>query len=336
MIKNSNTLSQNHLDLNELKIHLKGTVTELDDFNVLEIDNTIGAGHVRFYNLQEGVKVYDFDLFLENDLSIPIDCLSTETLQFLYCLDGEFKHQFDTTNNTVAIERFQTAVAHSETGIHSKILIPKNKRLLLHIILVNKAQYFKAFNEDTCDFNEQLKTVLNKIEKQPKYFHAGGYNLKIAEQLKLLVGLEHAHDVSEKLSQKGRYFIILAIQIKQFHQEINKTTNSSGLLKYELAKIFEIGNFIREVPEFQHSIKSLVIESGLSPAKLQEGFRYMYKRTVSDYIRNVRLEKAVLLLKTTDLTISEIVYTIGLTSRSYFCKIFKQKHYCSPKEFRKK
>lgn len=39
------------------------------------------------------------------------------------------------------------------------------------------------------------------------------------------------------------------------------------------------------------------------------------------------------LIKTTDLNISQIVYTIGLSSRSYFSKIFKEKYKCSPREY---
>ena len=38
----------------------------------------------------------------------------------------------------------------------------------------------------------------------------------------------------------------------------------------------------------------------------------------------------------TDLNISEVVYSIGFTSRSYFCKIFRQKYGCSPREYKKR
>ena len=72
----------------------------------------------------------------------------------------------------------------------------------------------------------------------------------------------------------------------------------------------------------------------LSAAKLQEGFKALHDRTVADYIRNVRLEEAEHLLKTTDFNISEVVYSVGFLSRSYFSKIFKTKYRCSPKEYK--
>ncbi|MCB0387243.1 MAG: helix-turn-helix transcriptional regulator, partial [Winogradskyella sp.] len=73
---------------------------------------------------------------------------------------------------------------------------------------------------------------------------------------------------------------------------------------------------------------------GLSPSKLQEGFKLMHGHTVTEYIREVRIKKAEELIKNTDMNISEVVYTIGLTSRSYFSKIFKEKYNCSPKDYK--
>ena len=69
---------------------------------------------------------------------------------------------------------------------------------------------------------------------------------------------------------------------------------------------------------------------------MQDGFKFLYNRTVTEYIRHIRLESARDLLKTTDLNISQIVYTIGFSSRSYFSKIFREKYGITPNEFKKK
>ena len=42
------------------------------------------------------------------------------------------------------------------------------------------------------------------------------------------------------------------------------------------------------------------------------------------------------MLKNTDLNISQIVYSIGFSSRSYFSKIFKEKYGITPNKFKKK
>ncbi|XCF07889.1 AraC family transcriptional regulator [Tamlana crocina] len=98
-------------------------------------------------------------------------------------------------------------------------------------------------------------------------------------------------------------------------------------------KAFGRGHF--EEPSKDYSLEYLATESGLSQAKLQDGFKFLFKRTVTEYIRHVRLEVARNLITTTDLNISQIVYTIGFTSRSYFSKIFKEKYEITPNEFKK-
>lgn len=333
-----NTISLNNTKnprlLVALSKNLPGTIEKVHDFHILYIAPSIGKGSIRYLNLQKGLKVLDFEITLKETVEIPINPVSTETMQFLYCLEGSCIHKFENEAADSRIEQFQTAVMHSNKDLYSSIIIQKDQKLVLNMLLVDKEEYFNKFVDDSNHFDQKLKDLLSDIGSKSKHFHSGKFNLQIAEQLKLLTGLEHANEIAEALSQKGRYYLVLAKQIEQFCAEVNDNVNTSGLLKSELQQITQASDFIKNHPEMQHTIKSLCNHAGLSPAKLQEGFKFMFGRTVSDFVRNIRLEKAEHLIKTTDLTISEIVYTIGLTSRSYFCKVFKQKYRLSPKEYK--
>lgn len=313
---------------------MKGEITNDQDVHVLTLSKEIGSGEIRHTVLQAGLQVFDFNIKLNSDLEIPVDSITYKSLLFLYCLEGDCSHQFDDYEETHFIDQFQTSVIHSDEGLQSRIFISDGKKLILNIIVVNKKEYFDKFNNDSNHFDKKIQELLNDISHKRKYFHSGNHSLKIAEQLKLLIAIEYTNEISEVLSQKGRYYLILAKQIEQFCLEIDNNTNTSGLLKNELKLVTQVSDYIKEYPEVQHSIKTLCAKSGLSPAKLQEGFKFMFERTVSDFVRNVRLEKAEKLIRTTDLTISEIVYSVGLTSRSYFCKIFKKKYQFSPKEYK--
>ena len=105
------------------------------------------------------------------------------------------------------------------------------------------------------------------------------------------------------------------------------------LLRSELKIVRKIANAIVKDPSKEYSLDMLALESGLSQAKLQEGFKLLYTRTVTEYIRHTRLEAARDYIRTTEMNISQIVYTIGFSSRSYFSKIFKRKYGISPSEF---
>ncbi len=97
--------------------------------------------------------------------------------------------------------------------------------------------------------------------------------------------------------------------------------------------IKDLSEFIQNFPDREYTIKSVRLRSGLSSAKLQEGFKAIHGMTITHYIRHIRMLAPEHLIKTTDLNIYEIVYSIALTSRSYFSKIFKNKYNCSPKSY---
>ena len=100
-----------------------------------------------------------------------------------------------------------------------------------------------------------------------------------------------------------------------------------------MLRIEEAVNAIKRKPEFPYTVTDLSKEYGLSPTKLQEGFKVMEGTTVTNFIRNERLILAEELIQTSDMNISEIVYSIGFTSRSYFSKIFRNKFNCTPKAY---
>jgi len=50
-------------------------------------------------------------------------------------------------------------------------------------------------------------------------------------------------------------------------------------------------------------------------------------------IKEVRLTKSVELLKNTDLTISEIAFTVGFKEAGYYGKCFRKKYGQTPTEF---
>ena len=315
---------------------ISGEVHYENDTYTLRFSPQYGKGYIRCTQLQDGLLAIDMIGTLYDDTTFDIDLDTLTTLQFIYCLEGDCFHQFNDQKEFSQIEPFQMAVVGCEE-FHSSILkCEADTPFSLSIILTDKKKYFGTITNEHNPYGKKLKKQLFRLDSVNKFFHPGNYNLRIAQQLRLILDGEHDNVLSQQLSKKGRYYIVLAKQIEQFLTEIGSPQNSSGLLRQELKKITEVSEYIQAQPEVQHTIKSLCRRAGISPAKLQEGFKFMFDRTVSDYIRNVRLEKAEKLIRTTDLSISEVVYSIGLTSRSYFCKIFKAKYNCRPKEYKQR
>lgn len=76
-------------------------------------------------------------------------------------------------------------------------------------------------------------------------------------------------------------------------------------------------------------VSELAREAGMSRSNLLRKVKRMTGLSVSQFIRHVRLERAMDLLKDNALTVSEISYRVGFSSSSYFIKCFRE-HYGYP------
>ena len=72
----------------------------------------------------------------------------------------------------------------------------------------------------------------------------------------------------------------------------------------------------------------------LTPNYLCTLFKKEEKMTVRAYIETVRLEKAVFLLITDDMSISDISTEVGYKQPSYFCRVFRNHYHETPSQYR--
>ena len=73
---------------------------------------------------------------------------------------------------------------------------------------------------------------------------------------------------------------------------------------------------------------------GVSKAGLYRKLKELTEKTPSEFVRTIRLEYAASLLKTTKLTVTEIMYKSGFSNKSYFYREFAKLYNTSPKEYR--
>ena len=84
------------------------------------------------------------------------------------------------------------------------------------------------------------------------------------------------------------------------------------------------------------SIEYLCKKSLLSHTQLYRKLKALTNQTPSQFIRGIRLEEAMKMLKSSELSISEIAYDVGFNDPNYFSRIFQKEFGESPSNMRKK
>jgi AraC-like DNA-binding protein len=313
---------------------LPGEIYKYEGVYSLKVSPDYGSGYVKCISFNSCMSAVVFDVTLKNPMAFPLMKPKSDMVYFLYCLQGSCALEIESVPNSIKVEELQSAILYSRINSSNKCHVAEGKRFVFTFLGINRLRYQTIFQGDFHGLDGKLNQLIELVYERDNHHYLGNYNLKIAEYVKALDNHNYNHEISSFLYFEGYCNLILAHQIELFYRSLNANNNTTSLTHEELQQVQEVSDFIKNYPEIQHSIKSICAKAGLSPNKLQEGFKFMHGRTVSDFVRNVRLEKAEDLIKNTDLNISEVVYSIGLTSRSYFCKIFKKKYDCSPKEYK--
>ena len=295
----------------------------------LKIDNKLGEGLIRGIELERNTVFIEFDVKFKEDIKFIVESPKRSVVNFLYCSEGKLKHSFNNNGTTNTVETFQTGVSANINTTENHISFFKDVYVNSTIISVNTSEKSSAKHHINSMVSKRFITG-----KTVDYSYVGSYNLKIAENIKQLKAIKQDGVVRTLLIQ-GLVNFILAMEIEQHSIDIKSAQNPTGsLTAFELKQVKELSEYINNFPETNLSVTELAAKISISPAKVQEGFKLMHGKTLNSYIRFVRVKKSEELIKTTDLNISEIVYTLGFSSRSYFSKIFKEQYNCSPIDYK--
>ncbi|WP_152393346.1 helix-turn-helix transcriptional regulator [Paenibacillus guangzhouensis] len=146
----------------------------------------------------------------------------------------------------------------------------------------------------------------------------------------------------------------IEIDVRQFYQEVLKQETADEIkdLFLSLAAQFSDQSNIGDIEKNDilcRTIKAMIAENSMDPdfslqsiarllkmssAYIGRQFKQYSGISVTEYINDVRLDKALELLETKDITINEVMELSGYRSQSYFFKLFKSKYGTSPKNYR--
>jgi len=288
-----------------------------------------GRGYFRAISFSYGVSVLEFIVDPNKDIRLVFDNCDTNGLMLGFNIEDDLSIIESTKNSPVNIEKLNCCFFSSGVSKHYSLELQRNSTNNMFIIIINRKEFESKLSHLDCDFDDYNRKIFMDLNGINNFMNLDYFSLEIG---KLVEEFRHC-DVDNFM--KPIFLESKAYEILTFHlQYINKRNNPNGLnnslRKDTIDKIEKAVEIIETNLDQRINVHSLANKVGLNKNTLQNGFKSLYKLSVNSYIKNKRLEMAKVLIEDSDLNLTEITYKVGINSRSYFSKLFKEKYGVSP------
>jgi len=298
------------------------------------IPSNLGEGFIKGINFDGGFGILIYQCTFHEDLEFHFVVDDVHPLKFLYCLKGTVHHRFQDNKHNNTLQQYQSSIVASKSTNGHILHFAADTPIQVGSLEVDRKQFHNKVNCELRSLSPELKNLFTDKMALSEFYHQGYYSLQIADLFTKIESFEN-NDFIRRIFLEGQAYNILTHQIVQYHDDINEEEVSAVLRSYEIAQIKKASKLIDQDLADLDSIEKIAEEVGLNINKLQLGFKHLYQTTVNGYVQQKRMILARNLLNNTDYNISEIVGKIGLSSKSYFSKIFKETYNISPSEYRK-
>ncbi|MXV50561.1 response regulator [Pedobacter sp. HMF7647] len=177
----------------------------------------------------------------------------------------------------------------------------------------------------TCYIPFVILSARGTIEQKTEGYESGAdaYIPKPFQTEHLLVRVQKLLEYREKLHA------VFAENSISSHQLAEEDINESD--KHFIDKVVAL---IEE--NINEELDGAFLENAMNLSRMQlyRKIKTLSNMTPTELIRHVRLQKSAMLLKTSDLTVSEIFYRTGFNNKTYFFREFKKVYNCSPNAYR--
>ncbi|HEX9513979.1 MAG TPA: two-component regulator propeller domain-containing protein [Puia sp.] len=161
-----------------------------------------------------------------------------------------------------------------------------------------------------------LNSQIEGLDSGADYYFAKPLNMDL-----LLLTIRNVFNQGIKLKERyGREYQVEAMDLVHSEKEKEFMQRLLFIIESQLVN-----------PDFD--IEYLCSEIGMSRTKLYQKIKSISGQSIGDFIRAIRLNKAKEIMTGEDVSLTEVMYRIGIQTQSYFTKAFKKEFGKTPTQF---
>lgn len=321
--------------LNDLSKEMGTTYSQSCEEYTLIIPETFGKGSIKGINFKEGLGLLFYDCTFYEDLEIRFIVNQIHPLKFLFCEGGGFSHHFEDETKMHKVEVLENIIVASNQTDGHILKFLAGVHTVINSLEIDRKEFIKTMDCEIKSLDTVFEKLFLDINAKKQFYYHGDYSIQMAD-LFSEINSTKLKDFIRSIFLHGSAYKMLSIQILEYHDSKQSSGKPSLLKKRDQELVRAAAAIIEnDILDFK-TVKALGERVGLNATKLQFGFKEIYGFTVNEFVQNRRLDLAKNLIKTTEYSFSEIAYMVGLSSKSYFSKIFRNKYGITPSEIRGK
>ncbi len=309
---------------------LGATVIRKNRESLLQIPGSLGSGFFRATEFSYGLSIIEFNALFKYPFALHTTN-DNATLKLIFNLQNNFEYS-PKPKLEYTIEKYDSVFHSLNSSKNCYFKLPANASLSIFVILIDKNIFESKIKEVDIALDPFLIKLFKELKEKKFVYNQSKFSLstsKLIEDYKnnTFTGfMKHVY-------QEAKINEIIVNFFKQYVDD--QQPDKQILRKYTLNQIHDAATIINAELDNLPNIKVIANRVGLSQNLLQSGFRYQFDCSVHEYILTLKLKRATYLLENSELTIAEITFEVGINSKSYFSKIFKEKYGLSPRAYKK-
>ncbi|MEG6511771.1 AraC family transcriptional regulator [Desulforamulus ruminis] len=295
-----------------------------------KVSDQYGSGYINRIILGNGIEINIVDVIFNNTLRLYYK-INKPPFEAVWMISGELRFYDSELRSIIKMQGGSVNITF--TDYMEGWMEYQSKRRYKYVSVCVSQPLSKTLCTDE-NLAEELNHCINIDHKLKNYLLIPQ---KISPFLQVPFQQIQQHNFSNTskliyMESKAKEIVVLVFEkeILRYKAHDSKIRLSNG----DISKMYLVKKIIIENMEKPFSILELSEMVGLNTYKLKVGFKELFGTTVFGYLRDIRMEKARLLLENYKLNINEIANEVGYSNPSHFAAAFKKKYGLNPRNFR--
>lgn len=286
---------------------------------IWKFPHQLGIGYKRVIQLR-GILLEIHNYNLHDDLSVQFQPSSTAECEFGFQISGA-RHGMRGGQNFLAWGWGTGGTWEALAG---------EKIVKVDIHLESPSQLISFITSDRQQLPTQLKQLIEGVTHET-YEEIGTIATTMQLPLEQILHCPY-QGLTRQIYLESKCLELIALQLEQLATP-QKCDRSQVLKGNDIDRIHQAREILICKCDRPPSLMELARQVGLNDYKLKLGFRQVFGTTVFGYLHTYRLERSRQLLETGQMSVGEVMRTVGYANRGHFATAFKRRFGVNPKTY---